>query len=202
MSDRVYDGLTPSEILILEHDTIKRVLAVLQNLARRARDGDGWEIDSFRSCVEFFRNFADAFHHAKEEDLLFPALENRGIPRDGGPIAVMLMEHVRGREFVKQIADALEGVQNEDEAAREQLLHAADEFFGLLPHHIYKEDNILYPMGDNVLTEEDQGKLHTQYCEVASRTFGDKSPEELKMIADELEERWGDLSGLSRRITT
>lgn len=195
MSNGVYDGLTPTEILVLEHETIKRVLAVLQNLARRARDGDGWEVESFRSCVEFYRNFADAFHHAKEEDLLFPALEARGIPRDGGPIAVMLMEHVKGREFVRQMADALEGVQNEDGAAREQLLQAVDEFNGLLSHHIYKEDNILFPMSDNVLTEEDQGKLHTRYCEVASRTFGDKSPEELKRIADELEERWGDLSG-------
>ncbi len=193
MSNESYSGLTPSEILTSEHDTIKRVLAVLQNLVRRARDGDGWENDSFRSCVEFFRYFADAFHHAKEEDLLFPALEERGIQRDGGPIAVMLMEHARGREFVKQMADALAGVKNEAEAAREQLILAADEFYGLLSHHIYKEDNILFPMGDNVLTDDDQGKLHTRYCEVASRTFGDRSPEELIQIADELEERWGDI---------
>ena len=44
-----------------EHDTIKRVPAVLQNLVKRTRDGDGWEVESFRNCMEFFRNFADEF---------------------------------------------------------------------------------------------------------------------------------------------
>ncbi|MGD0266766.1 MAG: hemerythrin domain-containing protein, partial [Candidatus Methylomirabilota bacterium] len=38
-------------------------------------------------------------HHGKEENLLFKTMVDRGFPRQGGPIAVMLHEHETGRSF-------------------------------------------------------------------------------------------------------
>ena len=68
-----------------EHRVIERVLAVLAE----AHALDPWRtrLDSWRKALDFFSHFADQCHHFKEEQVLFPAMEEHGIPREGGPSA-------------------------------------------------------------------------------------------------------------------
>ena len=98
----------PTELLKCEHETILRVIGVLNRLVARCQQGQSFDEIPLRKCVEFFRLFADACHHAKEEDLLFPLLEAKGIPREGGPIGVMLHEHQLARQHTRAMADALD----------------------------------------------------------------------------------------------
>ncbi len=177
-------GETPTSVLKSEHKVILRVIAVLQHLVDRSESGAGFEKHCLGRCVEFFRLFADACHHAKEEDLLFPALESRGIPREGGPIGCMLEEHRMARELTRQMGDAVDG----DDA--EGLHGAARQYIDLLTQHIHKEDNVLFAMGENVLSDTDQESLCGKFCEVACRSFGGKNLDELHRMADELEARW------------
>jgi hemerythrin-like domain-containing protein len=175
----------PTTVLKSEHSTILRVIDVLQRLVDRAERGDGFEAAGLARCVEFFRFFADACHHAKEEDLLFPLLETRGIPREGGPIGVMLYEHSLARKFTQQMADALDAPQAEN-----QFHAAAHQYMELLRNHIFKEDNVLFQMADRVLSDDDQSTLCGRFCEVGCRGFGGKQREELIRLADELERQW------------
>ena len=154
-------------------------------------DGDELEIPALGQCVEFFQLFADACHHAKEEDLLFPVLESRGVPNEGGPIGVMLHEHRLGRQYVGAMAAALERLGAGDATARSDLVRAAHDYLDLLRQHISKEDNVLFMMGDQVMTEADQTDLTARFCEAGCRAFGGKSGEELEAMAGELERTWG-----------
>lgn len=180
----------PSAVLRHEHQVIQRVMASLETLVNRSQRGDGFEIVALRRCVEFFRLFADACHHAKEEDLLFPALEQSGIPRDGGPIGVMLEEHRRARALTQEMADALDAHESGNASAVDGFNEAARGYIELLTHHIHKEDNILFVMGDNVLSDEAQHALCKSFCEVGCATFGGMRREQLEQIADELEQQW------------
>ena len=180
----------PSTVLKNEHQIILRVLRVLENLVSRMENGEDPETEGLNHCVEFIRFYADACHHAKEEDLLFPVLESRGIPRDGGPIGVMLYEHTQARGFTKEMGEALVDIESSSATGKERFQTAARQYIGLLSNHIQKEDNILYVMGDRVMTEEDQGSLCSQFCEVGCRSFGGKRREELEAMADDLEKRW------------
>ena len=181
----------PSSVLKNEHRIIERVLGVLERLVIRSERGDGFEVEALKQCVTFFRLFADACHHAKEEDLLFPVLERCGIPRDGGPIGVMLHEHTQAREFTRRMGEALSAFEAGDEDGRTGFRAAARDYLDLLPNHIHKEDNILYNMGDRVMSDEDQQGLSREFCSVGCREFGGKKREELEAMADSLESRWG-----------
>ncbi len=183
--------MPPTAELTSEHAVIKRVLAVLERLIGRARRGEAFEAESLASAVEFFRLFADACHHAKEEDLLFPVLEARGIPKEGGPIGVMLEEHRQARGYTREMATALEDRDRDREVAEGRFLSAAENYLELLTQHIFKEDNVLFRMGDRVLTGDDQQKLAVGFCDVACRSFDGKTREQLEAIAGELEDRWG-----------
>lgn len=183
----------PSTVLRDEHVVIKRVMAVLQKLVERSEQGVTFESESLGQCVEFFRLFADACHHAKEEDLLFPVLEQRGVPRDGGPIGVMLYEHTVARKLTKQMGEALEASSSGDAEAEPRFRVVARQYVELLTNHIQKEGDILFTMGDNVMTADDQAALCAKFCEVGCRTFGGKKREELAGIADALETQWSAL---------
>ena len=180
----------PSTALKNEHQTILRVLRVLESLVNRMESGEAPQWEALNRCVEFLRFFADACHHAKEEDLLFPVLESRGIPRDGGPIGVMLYEHTQARAFTKEMGEALTDIESGSAVGKEHFQTAARQYIGLLSNHIQKEDNILYVMGDRVMSEEDQQSLCSRFCEVGCHSFGGKRREELEAMADDLEKRW------------
>ena len=182
---------SPVKVLRAEHQVILRVVRVLGKLMDRFEQAGEFAEAPLAKCVEFLRLFADACHHGKEEDLLFPVLESRGIPRDGGPIGVMLYEHQVGRGLTKEMAGALTAARTGDATARTRFLQAARQYIDLLTNHIFKEDNVLFDMGDRMMNPDDQRTLTTQFCAVNCRAFEGRRREELQQIADELEAEWG-----------
>ena len=99
-----------------------------------------------RGYAEFFRNFADACHHGKEEDRLFAKMVEHGFPKEQGPIAVMLIEHDEGRRCVRILANVGAGPGPLQPGEREEVRRDAAVFISLLRQHIQKEDKVLYPM--------------------------------------------------------
>lgn len=182
----------PSRVLRAEHQVILRVVRVLDLLMRRLEQTGEFRLPSLAKCVVFLRLFADACHHGKEEDLLFPVLESRGIPREGGPIGVMLYEHQVARRLTQEMAQALDGGPSPDSAARERFRQAARQYIDLLTNHIFKEDNILFTMGDRVMASDDQDALAADFCAVNCKVFEGRRREELLHLADELEAAAGD----------
>ncbi len=148
------------------------ILEALQHIRAKCNEIDlGKPIDRefFLKSISFIRNFADCFHHAKEEDILFKAmLENAG-QLHCNPIPVMLHEHSEGREFVRGMEKAL-GSNNATE-----LLNNARGYCDLLEEHIYKEDHVLYPMAEAALPDEVKLKVLQMYGKVET---------ELKKVMD------------------
>jgi hemerythrin-like domain-containing protein len=187
----------PTTVLREEHQVILQMLEVLSRLVDRAHQGHSFEAAALGQCVEFFRLFADACHHAKEEDHLFPVLESRGIPNQGGPIGVMLFEHQVARELTRKMGDALEAYKHGDESFCARFCALARQYIDLLTRHITKEDNILFTMGDQVMNDADQQGLCASFCEVADqsacggcRSVGGKNRDDLAGIADALIATW------------
>jgi hemerythrin-like domain-containing protein len=177
----------PAFVLRAEHQMILRVVRVLSELMDRLEQKAEFAAEPLSKCVEFLRLFADACHHGKEEDLLFPVLEARGIPREGGPIGVMLYEHRVARALTKDMAEALPAAASDDTGARTRFLQAARQYAQLLTQHIFKEDNVLFQMGDRVMQPDDQNALAAQFCSVNCRLFEGRRRDELLRMADELE---------------
>ena len=148
--------------LVAEHDIIKRALSVLEKVVAQIESGQSVPDEFPKWAPQFFRHFADQCHHAKEEDLLFPLLKERGIPEEGGPIGCMLLEHEVVRDCVRRMRDASEA----DPFDGTKFVAAAKEFIPLLRQHIDKENNILFQMAGNVLSEADDADLTEKFSKV------------------------------------
>ena len=152
------NSLHPAEILMNEHRVIERVLRALEaELPRLERPP--FSRDFFDRAVDFLSNFADGCHHAKEEERLFPVLEKKGIQKDGGPIGVMLNEHARGRACLDTIRRSLDAAERRDPRAVAAIRRAAESYIHLLREHIWKADNILFPMARRLLTEQEVAQI-------------------------------------------
>jgi hemerythrin-like domain-containing protein len=103
----------------------------------------------------------------------------------------MLHEHQMARGHTKDMAGALAEARTGDAAARIRFCKAARQYVDLLNDHIYKEDNILFNMGDRVMNLDDQAALGPKFCAVNCRVFEGKRREALERIADELQAEWG-----------
>jgi len=136
--------------------------------------------------VDFFRNFTDRCHHAKEEKLLFPMLEQRGVGKTGGPIGVMLHEHEAGRAHVRAIAEAAAKISSGDTSARAALAEALDAYAELLAAHINKEDNVLFVMADRALTDDDKIELAAAFEKVEAEEMGAGTHERYHAFAHEV----------------
>jgi hemerythrin-like domain-containing protein len=174
----------PTEILSDEHRVIERVLNALHRLTAVPVNPS---LEQWRKALEFLRNFADQCHHFKEEKILFPALEEHGIPREGGPIGMMLAEHEEGRAHVRSMIDAVEQVAKGNGAASTTLLDHARAYVTLLREHIQKEDDILFRMADEVIPEDEQRRILKDFENHEAEEMGAGAHEKYLSIARELE---------------
>ncbi len=185
------ESRTPTGVLREEHQQILRMLDVLQAIVENGEQGK-WDVDAMEECVQFFRLFADACHHGKEEDMLFPELESRGMSKDDGPIAVMLFEHKQGRALVAQMAEALPAAREGLELGIGRFDNAARAYIGLLRGHILKEDNVLFNMADYMFDAPGCARLCDRYDSACAHRFEGRTKEELERIASNLHARYAD----------
>lgn len=141
--------------LAAEHRVIEEVLAALDRVVADAERTRVVPVTFLKQLVTFSRSFVDQCHHGKEERCFFPCLVKRGVPAEGGPIQVMLREHEEGRRLVGVIEDTL--VRHEDgRAALDDVLGACRDYVDLLRTHIEKESQVLFPLGDAVMGDDDE----------------------------------------------
>ena len=145
-----------------DHVHILRLTDIMEKITK----ANAPDISDLETIVYLIRNYADGFHHAKEEKILFPFLSEKGFSRQQGPVAVMLSEHTQGRNYVQGMADSIILYKNGDLSALEQVFINMTGYVNLLRNHISKENNILFRMADKVLADEDHAALLNEYSAV------------------------------------
>jgi len=96
-------------------------------------------------------------HAKEEEEILFPALAAR-IGEDG-PISILRAEH-------RSIEEQIEGIAAG--SARAEVARMFDAFAATLRDHIAKEDDVLFPIAERVLGEEELAALDEPAAAVAA----------------------------------
>ncbi|MEK7309982.1 MAG: hemerythrin domain-containing protein [Planctomycetota bacterium] len=167
--DSLSEGKKPSEIkysppmkrLVDEHTLIKRWLAFIPAMVNNLDIKSEKDRRLILAGVDFIRSYADKYHHAKEEEILFKYFDpNLDI------LKVIHQDHETGRGYVRLIVDALD---KQDSKTIAENLNAYKE---LLTEHIKKEDEILYPWMDRNLSTTQTGELFSKFNN-SDKQFGD-----------------------------
>jgi len=153
---------TATKSLENDHIQILRLIDVMEQAIQNAEA----DASNLQMMVDLIKNYADGYHHAKEENLFFPLMAKYGFSPDHGPVAVMLHEHVLGRNYVKGMAENLENYKNGDSKSLNSIYTNMHGYIELLRSHIAKENTILFKMADNAFSEEDHKTLLQQFKQI------------------------------------
>lgn len=178
--------MTPAEMLKHEHKIILLMLDVAEQAMVSIKAEGEVKVTEIERMLDFFINFADRCHHAKEEELFLAKMQERGMPSDSGLSAVILKEHQLGREKLEVVASALSQAGQGDTAAKVIIMENLAGYIGMLRAHIKKEDCILYPIGDRIFTEEDQKYLSEAFDRVEKEEMGEGVHEKYHKLAYDL----------------
>jgi hemerythrin-like domain-containing protein len=147
-------------------------IEILNKIGDAIGTGASDEPGDMEQLVDFFRVFVNGCHHGKEKDALFPELENRGVPREGGPIGVMLAEHDIGRRHIREISEALARLQIGDSKPAESIQKIIGEYRKMHRNHIDKENNVLYPIADRLLGKDEDMRMVDRFEEIEHDRVG------------------------------
>jgi len=168
-----------------EHEGIKIMLSILGEVSRQLETTGNLNKEHFDGILEFLKVFVDKCHHAKEEELLFPALVVAGVPKDG-PIEVMLNEHETGRNYIKAMNAAFEEYIAGDMSLSANIMQNIHGYSSLLRDHIEKENAVLFVMADKLLSEEKQDELLEGFEKIESERIGVGKHEEFHGLLKKL----------------
>ena len=147
-----------------DHVYVLKLIDIMETMTQSSEP----VVSDLEEAVEIIKNFADGLHHAKEETLLFPLMAERGFSLKQGPVLMMLQEHTLGRNFVKEMTENIDLFKEGDLSALALVYQNMLGYGELLRNHISKENNVLFRMADNALSENDQQTLIGKFLKIES----------------------------------
>jgi hemerythrin-like domain-containing protein len=145
--------VSATESLRRDHALIEKMINALKTISVLLKDGKQIPESILNQAIDFAINFTNTSHHGKEEESLFPTLEKKGMPREGGPIARMLYEH----EITKGLANSIVNSTKIyiDSGDHTDLVKYIDDYVQHVSLHLSKENQRLFVMADMLLNEQE-----------------------------------------------
>lgn len=186
------------ELLKRDHEVTERVFAAME---AKFSSADGPPPALVGLLVDYL-HYVDQCHNQKEELHLFPRLEQKGMPRHGGPLGVMLQEHERAKQILARLVPLATAYAAGDRQPLAELRAAFGDYASLCKDHFWKENDILYPMAQRLLSDAEAAAVVAGIEEVEA-SLGAGTRERYYRIAGEIIDRaeLRDLSfGLERDV--
>ncbi len=177
----------PTHILKHEHRVIEQAMRALEGMCLRLKAGYDIPHEDLEKLLDFINNFADRYHHAKEEAYLFPELEKIGIRNQNGPIAFLRDEHVKERRLLQDLQLAIEDYRY-NPAAGDKIIAAAMDYKNHLVGHIEQEDGILFSLAEEMMDDPLKNEVTHRLVDVSNERH--EMVERYEKIATELEKSW------------
>ena len=177
----------PTHLLRHEHRVIEQAMRALEGMRFRIRAGGVVPGVELSKLLDFIRNYADRFHHAREETHLFPALEQIGVQDGNGPLAFLRDEHETERRLLGDLEMTVEKYRH-DSAAGAELVSIANQFIDHLIEHMRQEEAILFRLAEEMLDDRVKDLLTHIFAEENAEAR--EWTQRYEQLAKELEKTW------------
>jgi DUF438 domain-containing protein len=154
MIEKLNDGHV-IKTMFTEHEHILTILDELQILGEQLSEQNHSKNEKLLPQINqlSIKLISAEPHHQREEKILFPAMEEKGVT---DPTHVMRIEHEVMREMKHALKNETEKSKSDWPVQVEKVPQLISELCKILRQHIDKENNILYPMALQAITEESE----------------------------------------------
>ena len=189
------EDVSPVEDLMREHGLLNRVLLIYDHCSERLQNRQDVDLKALADAREIIKNFVEAYHEKLEEEHLFPRFETAKKLTD--LVAVLRQQHIAGRHVTAEIGSAL---QKKDQA---QLITHLREFTRMYRPHEAREDTILFPAFQSLVTEKEYKELGKLFESREHQLFGKEGFEGQVERVGQIERKLGiyDLSQFTPKVS-
>lgn len=179
-----------------EHSYIMMVIRFVEAARQGWIDDQSLDDQLLRKIIAFMRQFADHYHHAKEEGVLFPAMMEAGVSEAVCPLEGLKGEHTKSRHLVSLLETGVGLRATEPDRAEVIVCEALDGLVKLYADYMWKEDQMVFPMMEQLFDEQQLAALQAGFA-LVEEAFDDE-PRHHMEFARELQRRL-EASGRARR---
>ena len=166
--------MLPVEILIDEHRLIERFVKLLKKEMEKMIETQKVEPNFIVVAVDFFRTYADRYHHGKEEGILFKGLSQKKLSAtDDKMMLELIMEHAYARRTVNNLESLKETYLAGKVDTLKDILQLLKALVELYPAHIEKEDKHFFFPSMEYFTQLEQEEMLNKFVEF-NRDFTSK----------------------------
>ncbi|MFB3813108.1 MAG: hemerythrin domain-containing protein [Terriglobales bacterium] len=156
-------------VLRREHELIGRALDVSDEFAQRLERHQPVPAASLSALLQFLSFFAHRSHRDKEEELLFPALREKGVYEGPGCIGVLLAEHEAGAGAFQQMVNMSDAYERGNVEAGVRWAEASRSYAQALRQHMRREEDVLFQNAERLLNDAEQQELAAQFERIDGR---------------------------------
>lgn len=176
--------MKPLETLRNEHGLIRQYLDNLEGALRKMREGERPPREFFEKAVKFGREFADDYHHVKEELIMFVRLAQKMGGEYDGQIESLRHQHETGRDQISVINAALAGYEEEGSFRFDEITESLTNYIPMLRDHIHTEDHVFFPLAYEKLDAEEQEQLQAEFDRAKEKSGGDIFEESHSLVIE------------------
>lgn len=183
-------------ILMNDHSIIEKALVILERQLQKKKKN--WS--TIQTLIDILWDYGEMCHNMKEEKIYFPLLLQRGMPEQG-PVAVMLQEHQSERTYLEKFKSFLSKTDKTLDEINDFISEFQD-YANLTKDHIWKENDILYPMGRRFIQPEDVPYLVNEFKRLERESLGEGAYTRYKTLVDAMEKESGERIDLLASLST
>ncbi len=183
-------------ILMNDHSIIEKALVILERQLQKKKKN--WS--TIQTLIDILWDYGEMCHNMKEEKIYFPLLLQRGMPEQG-PVAVMLQEHQSERTYLEKFKSFLSRTDKTLDEINDFISEFQD-YANLTKDHIWKENDILYPMGRRFIQPEDVPYLVNEFKRLERESLGEGAYTRYKTLVDAMEKESGERIDLLASLST
>jgi hemerythrin-like domain-containing protein len=174
------------DIIRDEHRSIAAILHGMEYLVDRIRARKA-KIDPrvFRAMIYYLDTFSERMHHPKEDRFLFSALRNRG-GEAATAVADLEREHAAGGNALRRLEQCL--VRYEEGGDREfpAFAEAVAKFVREYRDHMHKEESIVFPMAERLLSAQDWQAIDRAFAENRDPLAAERDTRDFEKLFDRI----------------
>jgi len=171
-----------TKLLFHEHAVITEAIDIALH-ASSLIDGDARNYETtVRNLIQFFRQYADQYHHHKEEIILFPEMEKKNTLLGDGILREMFDQHTEFRDMIHSIESFLDAGEFKD--AQQQL----EAYCRALLDHIAIENDEVFQIAETIFDDKEMEQIYFRFVD-CDRELGMDSKTALRRKLDELSMR-------------
>lgn len=178
--------MTPTENLTKEHKKINELLDIMSKIALKIKSNDVFYPNDVEEIVDYLIIIIDNNHHGKEDGVFYPELISSGIPKETAPLSIINYEHTTAKRYLKDISSCVVNCKIGNDFSGELLADSLTNYVTVTKNHIQREEEIVFPIANEVLSVEKQNEILQRFDEIEQRNISNSFNDHFNKLLNKL----------------